>query len=128
MEILLKVKNVKTKQGASLLECIRKDGTLERRVVPSDLVVHEGENSFIKTEDFEMGMSYGLPLEDLIQDVTVKAKDLIDNLHSTGLWTYEDLMANPNGIISSIMATAGTNLSSILQAIKAHVKGEHNGN
>jgi len=125
MEVLLKVRNIKTKQSASLVECKREDGSFERKIIPSELIIHEGENSFIKKEDFDMGMSYGLPLEDIVKDIYVPARTVINNFHAIGLWTYEDFMSRPNEIISSIMSSTGLNLNSILQGIKAHKKGEH---
>lgn len=125
MELALKVRVIATKNGASLVENVKEDGTVRRVMLPSNLISRDGSVFSVSQTDFNMGIPFGLPLEDMLKDVTIQAKTLADTFHKLGLWTEQDFISRPNEVIAAFNSVAGHTLDAIYKAIKSYKKGDH---
>lgn len=92
------MKTIKTKGKVALVE---HEG--QRRIVP----IKEANN----LEAFAMGMPWGVPWE----EVKLRANPdvLAAELRRRGIWTANDLRANPNVALAAIQSSYGVDLSAL---------------
>jgi len=105
---------IKVKKGQALIEWADETG-LHRGYVPSKDV----ENGDVKNP--ERAAPYGVDFAKHIKRIP-KAADFARALNNVGIWTYEDLEANPSKATGVILQVYGPVLNQILTGIK----GEEN--
>jgi class 3 adenylate cyclase len=100
-------------QGHAVLVEFRRDGRLERRVMPAGAIVDGACTAAALSE----GVAYGIPWAELVA-LSGTAELLEENLHIAGIWTPEDLAA-PGGAqtaYGALQKTYGVDLSQLVLA------------
>lgn len=107
-----KVTLIRSKGGKSLVEWVY-GGKLRRSWVPMDEVHKEGEEH--RVERPSAGVPYGHNFAKMLTpSVTPDAIDA--ELKKRGIWTIEDLRANPNSALGALQSTYGVDLAALFQA------------
>lgn len=101
-------------RGESALVEFRKAGKLKRVIIPAA----EASNQ-MDPDILEMGIPYGLPWESIVT-LSVTSETLAERLREAGLWTVEDINANPRAVYGALQAAYGVDLAAILQAAANH--------
>jgi len=107
------VKVVLRKSGWALVQ-YREADVSYRCWVPETMVVTTPDGR-ITVDDPSLGVPYGIRF-DLLPDFHIKSVDLGEELHRRGIWTLEDMAANPNAVVASIVAVGGLQRSQLYQA------------
>lgn len=112
-----KVRVISSTNGMSLVEWL-KHGDFHRSWVKADEIEEDDEGNK-SVADPQAGVPYGFNFARLVKLETTP--QLVNReLHRAGIWTLDDLRANPQGALGAIQAAYGVTLSSILvQAEKA---------
>ena len=114
------IKEVKvvSRHGSSALVqwLIRK--TLNRGYVPLEAISDE---STVELEDLDAAIPYGVPWSNVIT-MTATPEALENRLHQIGVWTYDDLLANPQAVIGALQATYMVDFSALKRAAEAFNK------
>jgi len=80
------------------------DGVSARRAFVPDMVLDNGK---VAQDELDAGIEYGIPWDKLIvKNILVDARDICAALRANGIWTLENVHANPgviNGILVSLM-------------------------
>lgn len=84
---------------------------LRRVILPLD-TIQDGQ---VDAEDWEMGIPYGLPWEEMLT-ITATPQALAYELRKNGIYTYADLEANPQAAMGCIVKVYGVELSTLFQA------------
>jgi len=112
----IKVKVVQRNNQASLVEWITEDGDLRRATVPSAVII----NGACDSAELEYGIPYGVAWEQLITARDDFAPRLARELRRRGIWTVEELEANPNAVLGAIQAAHGVDLAVLLRAARQY--------
>ena len=99
------MRTIKTKGKVALVE---HEG--QRRIVPL------GEAS--NPEAFEMGMPWGVPWEEV--ELKASSDTLAAGLRRRGIWTANDLRANPGGALAAIQSAYGVDLTALRRLAARH--------
>jgi len=104
------VKIVGRENGKVLVEW-REDGCLRRGIVPEEVV--NGE--VIDDELLSLAITYGIDFEFLLEQAldNVTPQAITCRLHNAGIWTYEDMRANPTVVRGVIMAAYGVDFQTL---------------
>jgi hypothetical protein len=113
------VTEVRRDRQAVLAQYLAPDGSLERRIIPSEALAADGE---VAAQDWQLGIPFGLPWEDLI---VFKATplDFANNLHRQGIWTADDLSRNPNAAFAAWQETYQLDIAGLLHLAKIASSG-----
>lgn len=99
---------IKSKADVSLVE-FTADGLLLRAYIPTlEIIDGKAPEAVLLA-----GVPYGIDWEDV--KLSVRSIDLANALRRAGIWTCEDAMKNPNGIISCLQAVYGVDLAALLK-------------
>ena len=112
----MKITVVKSDGKATLTEAVI-SGRVERRIVPSVQVV-DGE---ISEQDFENGIDYGLPFDEIIQPADITGK-LTTALHNSDVWTLEDLTNKGQAVQGALQSVYQIERATIIQAAEKYLK------
>ena len=99
------MRTIKTKGKVALVE---HEG--QRRIVP----IAEKDNS----KAFEMGMPWGVPWEEV--ELVARPDLLAVQLRRRGIWTANDLRANPGGALAAIQSAYGVDLTALRRLAARH--------
>lgn len=103
---------IRNKGGLSLIEW-RVNGSVKRSWVPVSEVRREGSVSLVNKP--AAGIPHGHNFAKLLTpSVTPDAID--EELKRHGIWTIEDLRANPNSALGALQSAYGVDLASLFQA------------
>jgi hypothetical protein len=109
------VRLIREEGKAALVEWIDEDGRYQRAILPSKLVTDGvGGGWLVAQTDLDAGMPYGVPWAELIT-IEVTPQIIEHELRKAGLWTFQDLQANPNVTLGALVAAYGVSLSSLLR-------------
>ena len=109
---MIKVKVIEVDGQAAIVES---DG--ERRIIPYNTV---NKQRRCEQEVFDMGIPYGVDFKSVFDGMkATTSEELERELHSFGVWTVEDALANPAKVRQAIMAAHGTVLATVLNTIRA---------
>lgn len=106
-------------KGLTLVEWLT-DGALHRAWVTPDMITTEGDAS-VEVESPETGIPYGVTWSRLIS-ANIDLKQLEAKLRNAGIWTVEDLQANPKKALGVLQLFAGDKLSELLASSRAYQK------
>lgn len=105
---LIPVKVVRANEDNALIEYLF-GGLLQRVTIPVD-EIHDGKAA----DDVVMaGLPYGVPWE--MMKLSASPIMLANALRNNGIWTYEDAIRNPRGIVSALQAAYGVDLAALLE-------------
>jgi hypothetical protein len=88
------------------------------------LVEHEGERRLVPVgkrndpEAFQYGMPWGVPWEEV--ELRADPGKLAAQLRRCGIWTAEDLRANPQAALGAIQCAYGVDLSALRKLAEKH--------
>lgn len=99
---------VRRKGLAVLVQWLDDDGKLRRGKLPPD-VVRDGE---VDEDQLAMALPYGEPWEELIE-LSTTAEDVADELRRRGVWTLEDLAADPGAAQAAFMQAYSRDLTKL---------------
>ncbi len=114
----MEVRVIKTKRGHSLIEWTSHDGTPRRSFVPADRVEMDAEGKQT-VEHPERGVLFGLDFSKIIEPITIDPDAIDKELKLAGIWSAEDVRANPHVAQGAIIRALGVVLNNLL----VHLKG-----
>lgn len=117
----LEVREVGHTGDVALVEWRDADGRLRRCRLPQAEVV-DGK---VSIEALEMGVPYGLPLEEMIAFPT--PAQVAEEFHRLGLWTLEDVETNPTLAKDALRGAGGTAYAALLEAARAYLDSDTEG-
>lgn len=86
-------------------------GGLKRCIIPAENVTSGG----VDPQTLEDGIPYGIPWEQVLT-LSATPQKLADKLRANGIWTREDLEANPTAAFGALQAVYGIDLAALYQA------------
>ena len=104
---------IKTDGEASLVE-FSQDGETRRSVVPCGLESN--------VEALEAGIQYGIDWQKLFEEVEPDYERLANSFRNRGLWTFEDMLANPGKAKAALQDFIGVSYQTLLRIAKREVK------
>lgn len=112
------VRVVKKRGKGAVIEWVDK-GRAFRKTVPLNKI-KDGE---IEESILDKAPDYGVPWA---KELNPKAspEDIETALHNAGLWTSDDVLRNPGGVIGALNAAYKTDLATVLQVAKKHKNKE----
>lgn len=90
-----------------------------RKIVPIGKI----KNDKIDKSILDKSPDYGIPWAKEIK-LSASPEDLEKALHNAGIWTPQDAINNPGGIIGALNATYKTDLAKLLRIAKAYINKE----
>lgn len=117
----VEVREVSHSGDVALVEWQDAEGRWQRRQLPQSEVV-DGK---VGAEALEMGIPYGLPFAEMVAFPT--PAQVADELHRVGLWTLEDLEANPTLAKDVLRGACGTAWAALMAAARAFVDSDTQG-
>lgn len=111
----VKCKIVSRKNNLYLVEFMG-DYSLERRFIVSDMII-EDNGQFAIVDNPNAGIPYGMEWEELVS-LGATPELIATELRRHGIWTYEDLINDPNGALGAIQAAYRFDLARLLRAAK----------
>lgn len=110
---------VRKTQDMLLVEWIDENGILQRHWVTHSMTSHaDSKNVDVKSP--RQGIPYGIDFTYAFSHHLGKAVNR--ELRKRGLWTYADLQANPQGVLSALQSAYGSDLAKLLQFAKEYEK------
>jgi hypothetical protein len=106
------VRVIEKRGPARLVEYKTGAGNLARVVVPDDAIDDQG---MVLEDDLNLGIPHGLPWEQLIH-LSATPAALAAHLRANGIWTLEDMEANPQAVFGAIQAVYGVDFGRLIQA------------
>lgn len=119
----MKVRVTNTKSGMFLTEWEDPDGDgLQRAWVTKEMILEtlDDDGHFATVEQPERGVPYGADWKNILPEMNCTVVDLANELKRRGIWTIEDMRANPNIVRIALSNALGTGLSAILHAAAAY--------
>jgi len=107
------MKVVKVEGEAALVENDGEEGW-ERRIVPNRIL----NNGIVEKEEFDRGITYGLPWEDLLTP-QVTPEVIANALRQRGIWTLEDVRRNPGKVLAALQSAYRLDFVAILAAAES---------
>ena len=99
------------KEGATVLvEWLDRTGIERRAVLPPEAV----ERSSVMEDVLETAAPYGERWESKVGKMPT-GKQIAEVLHKRGIWTLDDLRANPQGALQSIYEVCGVTIKKLLE-------------
>jgi hypothetical protein len=117
---------VLARKGRSVLvEWTDADIGVQRSYVPYDSVVDKEGVTFCELA--ELGIPFGVPWELLAQQLPpIDGTALQKELRRVGIWTREDLKANPSAALSAIQQVVSLSVQHLLRQADTYLQGvEH---
>lgn len=74
----------------------------------------------VETRELDWAQPYGLPWEDLIE-LRATPREMAKSLRNRGIWTIEDIRAQPDATLGAIMATYGLDYQILLKNVQTEV-------
>ena len=120
------VRIVFSKNRAVLLEYLDDANKPVRVSVPENMVQPspDGQTAMVSEETLDMGAPYGVQFAAEIGDITISGKFIEDSLHSSGVWTCEDIIRNPQDVNSAVMAAASHIFKTINVLVRSYFSKE----
>ena len=87
---------------------------VKRVIVPATMV----RDKQVALTDLVSGMPYGEPWEHMVMMRLITPQMYANALRKRGIWTVEDLQANPSKAMSAIQEVHGVELSHLLTAVR----------
>lgn len=107
------VKRLRVSQGMTLVEWIDPSKGPQRYWVTPSMIKEEKEN-FTIVDGPQRGIPFG---DDLLDgfEFSVTKEQLLRELRARGLWTYADLLANPNAARGALQSAYGLDLATLIR-------------
>lgn len=115
---LVECVEIRQKNGVHLIEWKQGAGLRRAWVRGDQIVAREGKKVRVTLPNG--GVPYGVDWSKLIGNITIAADDLCAELRRNGIWTTEDLRANPNAALSAIQGASGVTLGLLINAAKEY--------
>ncbi len=112
---------------ASLVEWVTGRGVCHRAIIPSEEVdiITLGLTGVMVSEDvLAVGIPYGLPMEEFIE-ISVTPKMLANELRRAGIWTYQDLVMNPEKVRGVFGKCFGLDYATLKKKAKRYKEVSH---
>ena len=93
-----------------LVEWLDRTGVERRAVLPPESV----ERSSVPEDVLESAAPYGERWEEKVGKLPT-GKELAERLHVRGIWTLDDMRANPQGALMSIYEVCGMTIKGLLE-------------
>ena len=77
----------------------------------------------VNTSELDKAIPYGIPFQDLLEDIIISKQQLIDELHRRNIWTEQDIINNPVEISRAITASVSMSVSKFQTAVREYVRG-----
>lgn len=116
----ISTKKLRRKGSAVLLE-YQQDGETKRVIVPASEVEYAQEENgkiLVSEEILDQGIPYGVPWELIIPVHKISPEDIARNLRSLGIWTYQDVLKNPEAIMNAVFSCSTDLLANIQRLAK----------
>ena len=125
----MKVKIIEKNDVAAIVEH-ESWNDVHRVMIPVETIESiQGEYGYISEDSWSMGISYGIPWDEIVENITVDVQDLARLLRQKGIWTYKDIEKNASairGVIGEFIAPIQQQI--LLDAnIYRKQKGDSNG-
>ncbi len=104
------VTKIRDGRGAVLVQWFERGIHVRRGWIPYQEL---GPNLEVREEVLERAAPYGLPFERILPEVRIAPNELADALRRNGIWTFEDVMKNPNDVARSLLACMGWSASQL---------------
>lgn len=108
------VKKVREGRGNVLIEWQEK-GAVKRGWIPDALI---NGDSQVSQRTLSSALPYGFPIEHVLKDIKIEARQLSQALHKRGVWTEEDFKKNPEAIQRALLEVAGQSVSRIQSLVR----------
>jgi len=108
-----KVKVIDCKEGSALVEWVTEDG-LKRVYVPEKKIV----DGMCLDKVLDAGIPYGVPWAQFLDVSEVTPENIQRTLYQHGIWTAEDIMADPTTALRAVQAACRRLTGSLLKAAK----------
>lgn len=109
---------VRHKNGLYLVEW-KQGASLRRAWIRGDQIGwREGKRLGVTRPDG--GIPYGVDWSRLIGNIIISSDDLDSELKRNGIWTTDDLRANPQSVFSAIQGATGVTLGLLINAAKEY--------
>ena len=105
---MINIRLVQSGEKTNVWEGILPDEGLVRRMLPSSTLAPS-------QEQFEQGVSYGLPFASLVKPSEDLALNVEKYLHNAGIWTLDDLRTKGKAAVGAFQAAYGIELSRLVQ-------------
>ena len=125
-EIYVPVKMLERRGETVLLEWADGDET-KRGYLPASVVIPETAEIALAVSASELPLAapYGVPWAALLQvDPSDFSERLQKALHNANLWTFDDVMKNPNSVIGAIQVALGVSMATVALTARKFEKGE----
>ena len=115
-----------SKNRAVLLEYLDDANKPVRVSIPENMVQpsSDGKTAVVSEDILSMGAPYGVQFAAEIGDITISGKSIEDSLHSSGIWTCEDVIHSPQDVNSAVMAAASHIFKTINVLVRSHFSKE----
>lgn len=114
----IEVRQVRSHGKGVIVEWVE-DGKAIRKVVPVKAV----KDNQIEESILEKAPDYGVPWAKELKP-NASPEDVEIALHNAGIWTSEDALNNPGGVIGALNAAYKTDLVAVLKASKKYINKE----
>jgi len=117
----MRVRIIRRKNGTCLIEWMVGENTFRGWVPDSEVSDISGTTGLVEQPDVAVPYT-GAPWRELAS-MTATPIDLERELRRRGIWTIEDLRANPNIAQAAIQSVYGYDLAALLNNAARHEKG-----
>lgn len=113
----MKVNVISSKNGSAVISWVE-DGTLQKGIIPSELIIGNEVVDEYLTMAIPFGIDWALALESVHRSVTVD--DLAKELRRHGIWTLEDAQRNPQAVQGAILSAYGVSYATVMKAAEEY--------
>ena len=117
---MIKVRIIRRKNGLSLIEWRDSNEKFHRGWIP-DIEISFGSGNEGNVLDPDMSVPYGIPWREFIS-INATPVGIEDELYRRGIWTIEELRADPKSAQAAIQAVYGMDLSALLNEMSRYEK------
>ena len=115
---LIQVRIIRSQGKSAIVEWIEKK-IAYRKVVP----LNKMKDNKVGEDVLEKAPDYGVPWAKELKP-NASPEDIEVALHNAGIWTSEDAVKNPGGVIGALNAAYKTDLVAVLKAAKKYINKE----
>jgi hypothetical protein len=98
------VQKIREGRGAVLIQWFEDGRYIKRGWIPYDAL---GKDLTVDPEVLSRVAPFGMPFERILPEVRIAPEEFAEALHRNGIWTFDDVMKNPNDIARSLLACMG---------------------
>ena len=111
------VRMVRRDRNVVAVTCRDASGMWQGRIVPKAVITDiKGSTADVSVEVFSAGTEYGFDWDVAFPEpLSISGDDLTQALRSHGIWTLEDVLANPSQVQAAILALTKAMMANVVR-------------